>query len=168
MNTSADIICPRETTVLNLYRRVLVDRVLLVRGTPAIGKTTLLKLYYYIEGLVDGPSVFRINGWARGRVMASSPNWADYIFKQTKGLDIWDHSLDYVLLVDEAQSTYWGDQFWSEFIKEVAQGSWTGKKHFTTRCSYTTISRPRKDGFPVFRSKRPTPDGSIAQPRGVH
>lgn len=89
MNTSADIICPRETTVLSLYRRVLVDRVLLVRGTLAIGKTTLLKLlYYYIERLVDGSSVFRINGWARDRVIASSSNWADYIFKQTKGLDI--------------------------------------------------------------------------------
>ena len=33
-------------------------------------------------------------------------------------------------MVDEAQSTYWDDQFWSEFIKEVVQGSWAGKKHY--------------------------------------
>ncbi|KAF8416586.1 hypothetical protein EV426DRAFT_685726, partial [Tirmania nivea] len=137
-------ICPRETTVLNLYHRVLVDRVLLVRGTPAIGKTTLLKLlYYFIEGLADGPSVFQINGWARDRVMASSSGWADYIFKQTKGLDVWDRSLDYFLLVDEAQSTYWDDQFWSGFIKEVAQGSWAGGKHYVVLfSSYGSVSLP--------------------------
>ena len=45
-------------------------------------------------------------------------------------------------MVDEAQSTYWDDQFWSEFIKEVVQGSWAGKKHYVGLFSYGSDSLP--------------------------
>ncbi|RPB20385.1 hypothetical protein L211DRAFT_522851 [Terfezia boudieri ATCC MYA-4762] len=136
-------ICPRVTTVYNLYRRVLQHQVLLVRGTPAIGKTTLLKLlYYYLDELPSGPSVFRVNGWTRPRVSASN-NWASYILKETQGLDVYDSSLEYVLLLDEAQSSYWDDQFWSEFVKELAQGSWAGTHAYLVLfSSYGSISLP--------------------------
>ncbi|RPB18160.1 hypothetical protein L211DRAFT_815718 [Terfezia boudieri ATCC MYA-4762] len=138
-----DDICPRTDTVRNLYQRLLQQRVLLVRGTPAIGKTTLLKLlYYYIDTLDDGPSVFRINGWAQGRV-AESKGWANHISRETEGLDVRDASVAYVILLDEAQSTYWDDQLWSEFVKELSQGSWNAKHHYLVMfSSYGSVSLP--------------------------
>jgi len=54
----------RETTVLDLYRRILIDRVL---RSPAIGKTTLLKLLYYHIG----PYRYRIESYHLVRVFFS-------------------------------------------------------------------------------------------------
>ena len=48
-----------------------------------------------------------------------------------------------MLLLDEAQSSYWDDQFWSEFVKELAQGSWAGTKAYLVLfSSYGSIGLP--------------------------
>lgn len=142
-------LCPRTTTVQNLLKRVLAQRVVLVRGTPAIGKSTLLQLlFHYVR---DHPQrqppicPFRISTWDKDRVMYSG-NWRKYILHQTDGkLNLLaDDQLpgQYLLMIDEAQSSYWDQQFWSDYVKQLAQGTWPTTAYlilFSSHGSHTEL-----------------------------
>ncbi|KAI5810872.1 hypothetical protein DFH27DRAFT_619020 [Peziza echinospora] len=125
------MICPRDITVARLYQRMLRNRVIHVCGPPAVGKTTLLKLlYHYIQSLHGAQAVLLINGWSDCRAAGST--WKHCVWEQT-GVNprapVTD-GLGAALLVDEAQSSYWDDQFWSECIKGLAQGDWEGRVQY--------------------------------------
>ncbi|KAF8422273.1 hypothetical protein EV426DRAFT_643444 [Tirmania nivea] len=119
-------LCPRHNTVRNLLSRILANHVVLVRGTPASGKSTLLRcLYWYIQNhpeLAAQHRCFRINCWARDDVQ-SAGGWRSYILAETDGdLDLTAPDLQpYILCIDEAQTSYWDIQFWTDFIKDIAQ-----------------------------------------------
>ncbi|KAF8461628.1 hypothetical protein BDZ91DRAFT_850990 [Kalaharituber pfeilii] len=119
-------ICPRAETVAALLACVLRNKVVLVQGAPASGKTTLLGLLYYHIRDVHGDRfpVFRVNCWnKRPRPGESTPSWRNYILEQTdEELDVATPPGPYALLIDEAQMSYWDTQFWVEYIKETAQG----------------------------------------------
>jgi len=117
-----------------LFSMALASRVVLVQGTPAVGKTTLLNLVWWHvdslqgswapEGSTAPLRLFKIFGWQKDNVQANG-GWAQHIKHKTHGeLDLHDISgikQPYLLLIDDAQSTYWDHDFWGEFVKEIAQ-----------------------------------------------
>lgn len=115
----ADIL-PRKTTVEKLVARMNTTKFLHLRGTPASGKTVLLKLiraYLSCRKLkpvyVNWPSDFAASGW-NGR------GWKDFLLQETGFQDLDSlHSSDCVLLIDEGQLSYTQDGFWNETIKWV-------------------------------------------------
>lgn len=143
-----DEFCPREKTISNLYQRMLQERVVLVRGTPAIGKTAMLTLlFHHIASLEDGPAVYRIASWQEKPESPHLWNWSSYIHSQTYNeLDVFHASVSgdrpYALLIDEAQSSYWDLGFWSEFVKGLAQGTWSGasQPHLVMFAAYGSAS----------------------------
>lgn len=126
----------RTKTVTELYRQIRDNRVVLVEGHPAIGKTTLLSLlYHYILSLgVDTAEqaplrLFRFFGWRRDAVQ-NPGGWREYVLGLTDGAlnlgDLNPITDPYLILIDEGQMTYSDYAFWAEYIKLIAQDNRAG------------------------------------------
>ena len=94
-----------------IFNRALKYRVILVRGTPACGKTVLLRLTHnYILDQSPHYKVHVVDGWPQG--MSSRESRA-YI-EQEIGRDP-QLAKDTLVFIDDAQSSYYDDCLWSRF-----------------------------------------------------
>lgn len=94
-----------------IFNRALKYRTILVRGTPACGKTVLLRLTHkYVLEQFPHYKVHVVDGWPQG--MSSDESRA--YMKQKIGGDpqLAKHSL---VFIDDAQSSYYDDYLWSRF-----------------------------------------------------
>lgn len=97
-----------------------------VRGTPASGKTTLAKLLHaHVRRLEPETTVVRIPAWKTEEVL-QPVGWRKWLAR------VWDAQEGSVLIVDEAQSSYWDKDFWTE-IKSIDRNS---KYRLITFASY--------------------------------
>jgi predicted AAA+ superfamily ATPase len=108
---SADIspiVSRREWLVNGVIDRAEMYHVILVRGTPACGKTTLIKLVAneLLARYSGDIPLYVITGWDKEQVTLAG-NWNRYLSEVTgiEGLS-WPTSRAYLLL-DEAQESYW-------------------------------------------------------------
>jgi hypothetical protein len=83
-----------------------------VRGAPASGKTSLAKLLHeYILDNEPEPWVTRVRAWNSKEDMPSG-EWAEWLSPR------WNFQPGSVLIVDEAQSSYWDKAFWLD-MKDI-------------------------------------------------
>lgn len=91
----------------------------IVRGTPAIGKTALLKQIVRVL-LRNEPKcpLYVLHGWPENEVKKAG-GWSAY-FKNCTGVEgeKWETEPS-TLLIDEAQCSYWDLDVWSAFFKTV-------------------------------------------------
>ncbi|KAE8412341.1 hypothetical protein BDV36DRAFT_300967 [Aspergillus pseudocaelatus] len=108
----------RETLVDELIARVNHYRIIRVNGTPASGKTTLMRLVANELLRIYGEEkpIYCLSGW---RQSIYDIGWAAHLEKNTgvHGRSWLNYSA--YLLLDEAQLLYWDGNLWSEFFKSV-------------------------------------------------
>lgn len=109
----------RSKVVDELIARVQTYHIIRVRGTPASGKTTLMKLMVN-KLLASDPEtpVYIISGWDRKSVCEEG-GWGAYLAKRT-GIHghQWLGHRGYLFL-DEAQESYWDGELWASFFKTI-------------------------------------------------
>ncbi|KAI9748925.1 MAG: hypothetical protein M4579_007071 [Chaenotheca gracillima] len=115
--------CRRENTVRDLLEQLRTSRVIIVRGTPASGKSILSRLLEVYARTSDPDLVIH-------RIVWSTPQ-SYYInhFRELNKLtgraerdhDDWFHQNQRLLIIDEAQASYLFSDFWAELVKAVAQ-----------------------------------------------
>jgi hypothetical protein len=113
-------VSPQNQLVNGIIDRAETFRIIIVKGTPACGKTTLMqlvanKLLAQSSGAIP---IHIITGWDKRDVAGG---WNKYLMQMTsiKGRD-WPSSSAY-LLFDEAQMSYWDTELWAAFFKEIIQ-----------------------------------------------
>ncbi|KAF8418995.1 hypothetical protein EV426DRAFT_720268 [Tirmania nivea] len=110
--------CARENTVRMLAEKVDEMRVVHIRGTPGSGKSALLRLLQlYMRR--QNRQVVRLCHWPLKSEMEQIGGWNTYLIKKCQipkeVLDIFMAPV--VVLIDEAQSTYWDTDFWNDGLK---------------------------------------------------
>lgn len=94
-----------------------------IRGTLASGKTTTAKLLKH-RIAIERPNlpVFTLTGWKES-IVVSNGGWEKYLVKLT-GISGWGDlgGLKAMLLIGEAQETYWDGDLWTAFFKEISWG----------------------------------------------
>src|ERR1700722_16647311 len=99
-----------------------------VRGTPASGKTILAKLlHHYILQQEPRCMVLRLCAWKLKEDMKEG-GWHDWLWES----HFWDAEDGSVLIVDEAQGSYWDTSFWIH-IKDINKDS---RHRIVTLASY--------------------------------
>ena len=94
-----------------IFNRALKYRVILVRGTPACGKTVLLRLTHkYILEQFPHYKVHVVNGWSE----SMSSEVSESYINQKIGRDP-QFAKDSLVFIDDAQSSYYDDYLWSRF-----------------------------------------------------
>ncbi|KAG8767028.1 hypothetical protein FRC15_005954 [Serendipita sp. 397] len=101
----------REETVKLIYERLNFYRFIQVRGTPASGKTTLAALLINYIRQKEGLEALYIASWPK-----YDTDWFDQL--SAKG---WKEEGD-ILVIDEAQMTYWDKTLWNELFKSIQTG----------------------------------------------
>jgi hypothetical protein len=103
-----------------IIARVNVYHIILVRGTPASGKSTLMQLVVnkLLEVRGHMSPIHVLYGWNEKQV-GGPGGWNTYLRRLTgvRG-DSWPNHPAYLLL-DEAQESYWDGQLWSAFFKSI-------------------------------------------------
>jgi energy-coupling factor transporter ATP-binding protein EcfA2 len=113
-------VCPREQTVERLFATIETHRVVHMRGTPASGKSEMLRL---LELFIrrQKKKVVRLVHWPSKAEMEAHGGWKAFLMKKC---GILDEDLLFVspvfVLIDEAQTTYWDFLLWNEGLKTVA------------------------------------------------
>ena len=137
---SSGLLCSRDDTVSNLAQALDEQLVILVRGTPATGKTTLAILLeeYYLD---KGSSVFYFDTWPynlperyywRSLIRRINDTYGDGSVPAGKGLS------NAVLLIDEAQATYSDSLFWNRMLKDIL-----GYGRNVRVCLFSSYGSPR-------------------------
>ncbi|KAG8850727.1 hypothetical protein FRB91_008809 [Serendipita sp. 411] len=101
----------REETVKVLYERLNFYRFIQVRGTPASGKTTLAALLVNYIKKKEGIEPLYISCWSK-----YDTNW----LYRLSALG-WRKRVD-ILVIDEAQTTYWDKLLWNDLFKRIRIG----------------------------------------------
>lgn len=102
---------PRPQVVAEIFNRALKYRTILVRGTPACGKTVLLRLTHkYVLEQFPNYKVHTFDGWPQGM----SRNESRAFIEEGVGRDP-QLAKDSLVLIDDAQSSYYDDYLWSRF-----------------------------------------------------
>lgn len=114
-----DSVVLRTSVVDEVIFRVCQLKFIVVRGTPAVGKTTLCRLI--CNRLLEGQKlpVHVLTGWEEDSVK-SCGGWEQYLAKKT-GI----HGRQWItypgfLLLDEAQEGHWDTELWASFFKTIA------------------------------------------------
>ena len=144
-------ITPREKTVAALFRLLLKQRVVYIRGTPTSGKSVLSELLrVYIEQRkylndveldqdLQIPYEVIYMSWSDPPDNLRHPRWIYHIcsfigFEVVSPVDFMARS-DVIVIIDEAQSSYSNTQFWLECIKNQATVNTAGPR-FAMFASY--------------------------------
>jgi hypothetical protein len=111
---------PRTILVDEVIARVRRYHIVRVRGTPASGKTTLMKLVAnkLLQEHGHTTPIHTLTSWYRGMANKAT-DWNSYLEQKTGvcGND-WLTYPAYLLL-DEAQQSCWDDELWSDLFKAV-------------------------------------------------
>ncbi|KAN0124749.1 hypothetical protein V8E52_001301 [Russula decolorans] len=100
----------RSNTVSILYEKLKKYHFILVRGTPASGKTTLAQLLAkHIRQQEPAVHVIPVYGWPLGEV-----NWQAHLLKHG-----WRQDKKTIFIFDEAQLSFEDFILWGEFFKEL-------------------------------------------------
>ncbi|KDQ11029.1 hypothetical protein BOTBODRAFT_470384 [Botryobasidium botryosum FD-172 SS1] len=133
----ADSWCDRDDTVKALFKNLEQEHVVHVRGPPSSGKTTLRHLLHrHILNEHPSVAVFSCERWPQQQ-------FAPRVSFELRLKDVLDgHDLPerapYYLLIDEAQTSYWDMELWSNFLK-FHQGSGS-RGRVVLFCSYGSPS----------------------------
>lgn len=118
MDIDGSLRCSRENTVAELAEILENERIVLARGTPASGKSTLANLLYQYYFRKKVPVVL-IDTWPKSSAiggirylleLAHEAGWRDLNRATIKDADI-------VWIFDEAQMTYDDTDIWLGFVK---------------------------------------------------
>ena len=111
---------PRTKLVDEIVARVQQYHIIVVRGTPTSGKTTLMELVANKLLKIYGHEhpIHILYGWNQKDVQQAA-GWNAYL-KQETGVrgDHW-RSYRACLLLDEAQPSYWDDELWAALFKSI-------------------------------------------------
>jgi hypothetical protein len=111
---------PRTKLVDEIIARLQQYHIIVVRGTPASGKTTLMELVAnkLLEIYGHERPIHILYGWNQKKVQQAA-GWNAYLRQQTgvRG-DHW-RSYPACLLLDEAQQSYWDDELWAALFKSI-------------------------------------------------
>ncbi len=114
----------------NIWKRVLEYRVVLVRGTPACGKTTLLRLIQqHVAQNYPNFTYYTIDSWPQN---LNFPQSEEHLTKQV-GMSKFElrAASNILICIDDAQSSYYDDELWSFFKNQGKEGAC-----FLLFCSY--------------------------------
>lgn len=103
-----------------ILERALKHSVLLVRGTPASGKTILMNLIH--EHVTKNLPHLRLHisrGWPSNLSFAESQNYLENMLGLARDQLFKAH--DTIICIDDAQSTYYDEELWS-FLKILDSG----------------------------------------------
>lgn len=103
---------PRLATVAALYERLNSYQFVLVRGTPASGKSTLAELLTEHIRSKEGVEPVSIGSWPRNP--PPSFRWLQYMCDR----DYDEHGPN-IVIIDEAQETYGCPEFWNSYLKNI-------------------------------------------------
>src|SRR5207249_4641436 len=121
---------PRHLVLDRLLDKVRTHRIVLVKGTPASGKTSLLRL---LQRHLKNTKEFDIKVLPNGitSVAFETRQYRNLAEKEVEGAVVNELGYDpldtpsakpTILLVDEAQTTYWSNWFWNSLVKSVNDG----------------------------------------------
>ena len=117
-NPVCDYICPREALVASLLKHVRTYGVVIIRATPMVGKSILLKLlgHHIVHDEPDLEPVFL--NWQTKEKRGGLP-YPDYLEieagawrRQNEKIRSYNPSARKIYLIDEAQDSYEQDDFW--------------------------------------------------------
>jgi hypothetical protein len=103
-----------------MIARVQRHYIIRVRGTPASGKTTVMKLMAnkLLEKYGQTTHIHTLSGWNKEGVRGAT-GWNAYLKQETGVLGEDWLAYPAYLLLDEAQQSYWDGQLWSDLFKAV-------------------------------------------------
>ncbi|MCJ1349936.1 hypothetical protein MMC31_008179, partial [Peltigera leucophlebia] len=102
---------PRPRIVKEIFQRALEFRIVLIRGTPASGKTILMNLIRkHVLEVRPGWVVHTIDGWPQGMTSKASEMFLRNEYK----LNL-QFAKNSVVFIDDAQSSYYDDSLWNSF-----------------------------------------------------
>lgn len=114
-------IVPREELISRLIERVMTHKIVLIRGTPASGKSVLMGLLAStINATLPSYRVITVSTeWPK--TLRTTPECVGHMNAET-GVEYRTllSSREVFLLWDEAQSTYASSWFWSTFLKDTS------------------------------------------------
>ncbi|EDN91312.1 predicted protein [Sclerotinia sclerotiorum 1980 UF-70] len=122
-NPVCDYLCERQDLVTSIMQRLLDTRVLVIRATPFVGKTVILKLlgYHIVEEHRDLEPVYI--EWKTMKQRNNLP-FDKYLGNeaskwQSKNSKVRPHNpaARKVFLIDEAQNSYEDGEFWHQNLK---------------------------------------------------
>ncbi|KAA8893131.1 hypothetical protein FN846DRAFT_980288 [Sphaerosporella brunnea] len=110
---------PRQHLVDQVILRANVYKFVVVRGTPATGKTTLSLLVANSLFRSQSLPVYLLLGWPKDEVKAAG-GWKSYLEELTgiHGRSWLAHEA--YLLIDEAQESYWDSELWVALFKAIS------------------------------------------------
>lgn len=127
--------CPRSDTVQKLANMLDKHQVVLIRGTPSSGKTTLAILLDYHYQRKNVPSIL-VSSWPKGGYGVYTNVLIEHAMARGHtGITNENIGLcDIVIIVDEAQMSYHDTSFWLGFVK--TQNGRRGGPRVCLLCSY--------------------------------
>ncbi|EED21016.1 conserved hypothetical protein [Talaromyces stipitatus ATCC 10500] len=143
-------IAERTELVEEIFVCLIRFPIVRINGTPASGKTTLMKLMtkHLLKNKEDHKPIYVLIGWEYQRVKDAS-GWAKYLEEQTgiNGFEWISHSG--YLFLDEAQESYQDTELWAGLFKDLDTSSNCRILLFTSYGSPDSIY----EGFdkPTFR-----------------
>jgi len=137
LNIEDPLLCPREHTIAELAEILDQQRVVLVRGTPSTGKSTLaylLDLYFRGKDVASVRFMYPTSGAKGLQLLVENAHAVGYTDVTRKNILV----ADIVWIIDEAQLSYHDTELWYDFIK--AQHGRTFGPRICTLSSYGSPS----------------------------
>ncbi len=121
---------PRPVVVQRILERALEYSVVMVRGTPASGKSILMNLIYeHATANLPHLSLHMFRGWPMNLSFTESQNYLEEVLGFARE-ELFE-ARNTIVFIDDAQSTYYDEELWS-FLKMLDSDG----ASFILFCSY--------------------------------
>ncbi|PVF97275.1 hypothetical protein CPB86DRAFT_786079 [Serendipita vermifera] len=107
------LVAQRQETVKALYARLKHYQFVLVRGTPASGKSILTVLLRKYIKATEGIDAIFFGAWPKDQ-MPYGPKLRERGYKEGEAN---------IIIIDDAQLSYWDTEFWNDFLKQIGPNS---------------------------------------------
>ena len=137
--------------VKRIIGRLFKHRVIVIRGTPGSGKTVLRHLIH--RTLAQNRlelSIHVSRGWPEGLDGFQSTRYLEEATGRTE--DELFGQPSHVIIIDDAQSSYYDDQLWGDFLKSLESGQGAVVLLLSAYGSATGPLAPVRTGTPPFLS----------------